>query len=273
MNKKAMSSPRQHALRACGKFMRPIARYLIRNGVGFREFSEVAKEAFVEVTSNDYGIRGRLTNISRVAVLTGLTRKEVSRLRHKLIEKSQAGEEIDESRGRPELILEKWFHHPDYLDEMGRPLAIPMEGDHRSFERLVRDIGGDIPAGAMAKELIRSGSVVKENSGLLAAVSESFVPEAADPQAVEYAGSAICDLAETINYNLYETDKTGRILERRLLIRTSKRRDMDKFLGMATAEAEGLLEKLSDLTIVDDSAGSEGCEGNRVGIGIYLIKD
>lgn len=273
MNKKAESSPKRHALLACARFMRPIARYLIRNGVDFREFSEISKEAFVEITSDDYGIRGRLTNISRVAVLTGLTRKEVSRLRHKLQEKSQSGEEIDESRGRPELILEKWFHDPDYLDEEGRPLAIPEDGDGPSFSKLVRDVGGDIPPGAMAKELIRSGSVVQEDNGLLLAMRETFIPDAADPQAVGYAGTAICDLAETINHNLYLSEETDRLLERRLLVRISKRRDANKFLGMATAEAERLLEKLNNLAVDQESAGTDGGEGNRVGVGIYLIRD
>ncbi|MDH3905625.1 MAG: DUF6502 family protein, partial [Gammaproteobacteria bacterium] len=57
--------------------LKPIARILLRFGIGFREFSEIAKTAFVDVASSDFGLRGRPTNISRVAVMTGLTRKEV----------------------------------------------------------------------------------------------------------------------------------------------------------------------------------------------------
>jgi len=66
--------------------LKPIARILLRFGIGFREFSEIAKTAFVDVASTDFGIRGRPTNISRVAVMTGLTRKEVRRLRDKISE-------------------------------------------------------------------------------------------------------------------------------------------------------------------------------------------
>ena len=51
--------------------MRPIARALLRVGVGYREFSEIAKTAFVETATKEYGLRGRPTNISRVAVMTG----------------------------------------------------------------------------------------------------------------------------------------------------------------------------------------------------------
>ena len=64
--------------------LRPMARILLKFGIGFREFSEVMKTAFVDVATRDFGLRGRPTNISRVAVMTGLTRKEVRRLREKL---------------------------------------------------------------------------------------------------------------------------------------------------------------------------------------------
>ena len=69
--------------------LRPLARALLRAGIGFREFEEISKTAFVDIATKDFGIRGRPTNISRVAVMTGLTRKEVRRLR----DKASAGEE------------------------------------------------------------------------------------------------------------------------------------------------------------------------------------
>ena len=48
--------------------IRPIARALLRAGIGYREFAEICKTAFVDVAGKDYGLRGRPTNISRVAV-------------------------------------------------------------------------------------------------------------------------------------------------------------------------------------------------------------
>ncbi len=65
---------KQQVLDAFLLLMRPIVRILLRYGVGYREFAEVTKTAFVDVSSSDFGLRGRPTNISRVAVMTGLTR-------------------------------------------------------------------------------------------------------------------------------------------------------------------------------------------------------
>ena len=76
---------KQQVLDAFQLLMRPMVRILLRYGIGYREFVEVAKTTYVGVASSDFGIRGRPTNISRVAVMTGLTRKEVKRIRDKII--------------------------------------------------------------------------------------------------------------------------------------------------------------------------------------------
>jgi hypothetical protein len=65
-------------LSAYRKLMQPLVRILVRKGVSFAELSEVLKSVFVEVADRDFVIPGRRTSQSRVAILTGLTRKEVS---------------------------------------------------------------------------------------------------------------------------------------------------------------------------------------------------
>ena len=64
---------KQSVLDAFLLMLRPVVRILLRYGIGYREFAEVTKTAFVDVASADFGIRGRPTNISRVAVMTGLS--------------------------------------------------------------------------------------------------------------------------------------------------------------------------------------------------------
>ncbi len=80
---------KQRVLDAFLLVMRPVVKILLRYGISFSEFNEVAKTAFVDVASSEFGIRGRPTNISRVAVMTGLTRKEVRRLRNRIEERQE----------------------------------------------------------------------------------------------------------------------------------------------------------------------------------------
>ena len=153
--------------------LRPIARILLRYGIGFREFSEVAKSAFVDVATKDYGIRGRPTNISRVAVMTGLTRKEVRRLRDQLETSDQAYTVRSTPLAR---VLAKWHTEAEFLDEDGRPAALSFTGDELSFSALVKKFGGDIPPGAMRTELKRVGAVVERDDGLIEAVRRDIQP-------------------------------------------------------------------------------------------------
>jgi hypothetical protein len=75
---------KQQVLNAFLLVLRPVVKILLRYGISFSEFAETAKIAFVDVSTSDFGIRGRPTNISRVAVMTGLTRKEVRRIRTRI---------------------------------------------------------------------------------------------------------------------------------------------------------------------------------------------
>ena len=75
-----MNSPVSTALRsACRTLLRPIALILLRGGITWKEFAELSKSVFVSVATDEFGIRGRPTNVSRVSILTGISRKEVNR--------------------------------------------------------------------------------------------------------------------------------------------------------------------------------------------------
>ena len=78
---------------SCRHFLRPIVRFLLRQGILWQDFAELAKETFVEIARAEYGIDGRPTNNSRVAMLTGLSRREVARVRDVLLETGPQDEE------------------------------------------------------------------------------------------------------------------------------------------------------------------------------------
>lgn len=136
--------------------LRPIARLFLRFGRGYREFSELSKAAFVSVAGEDYGVHGRPTNVSRIAAMTGLTRKEISRLRKKIDNDDAATCD----RGTPlEEVISAWRSRSEFLDSDGNPAALPFTRKRGSFPTLVKQFAGDIPEGAMRKELLRIGAV------------------------------------------------------------------------------------------------------------------
>lgn len=153
--------------------LRPIIRILLRYGIGYREFLEVVKTAFVDIASTDFGLRGRLTNISRVAVMTGLTRKEVRRLRDKI---SKGGDMVVVRATPIADVLHHWHAHDEYTDDGGDPKPLPFHGDISSFTSLVKKFGGDIPAGAMRTEMKRVGAVVVNDDDSISITERVYKP-------------------------------------------------------------------------------------------------
>lgn len=179
--------------------LRPLARILLQCGIGFREFAELAKIAFVDVASREYGIRGRPTNISRVAVMTGLTRKEVRRVRDSLVD----GEPIAEVKTTPLAhVLRRWYTESEFTDSNSRPLPLVFDGDGPSFTKLVRLYGGDIPPGAMRTEFKRVGAVEETSDGKLVAKKRIARPEGLDDRVITCFLHAAYPLLSTISYNL-----------------------------------------------------------------------
>lgn len=135
--------------------LQPIARLFLRFGRGYREYSELSKAAFVAVAASDYGVHGRPTNASRISAMTGLTRKEVSRIRARI----QDGDAAVTERATPlKEVIEAWRCNDEFHDDDGQPAALPLSGERGSFRSLIRQFAGDIPEGAMRKELQRIGA-------------------------------------------------------------------------------------------------------------------
>ena len=101
-----------------GTVLEPVIRLVLRTGVTWKEFSELAKTKFVEVATADFGIRGRPTNVSRVAILTGLDRRDVAKLRTAPSDAPAKGYHSKASQ-----ILSAWHHEPEFLELVPRVRA------------------------------------------------------------------------------------------------------------------------------------------------------
>jgi hypothetical protein len=176
----------------------PLARTLLRCGVSYTEFADLSKRAFVEAASQDYGVRNRPTNIARVAVMTGLSRKEVSRIRGEASSIRQADLPY---RNIPAEILHRWHTDPEFLTSAGSPKPLPFSSRHTSFTSLVRTVTGDIPPRALERELTRAGALKTVHGQKLLPVTREFVPDAANEKLIEGLQFGLRRLAETVCYN------------------------------------------------------------------------
>jgi len=63
------------------RLLRPLVRVLLRNGISYSGFADLAKWVFVDIAAKEFGVPGRKQTDSRISVITGLTRKEVARIK------------------------------------------------------------------------------------------------------------------------------------------------------------------------------------------------
>lgn len=189
---------KQRVLDAFLLVMRPVVRILLRYGIGFREFAEVVKTAYVDVASSDFGLRGRRTNISRIAVMTGLSRKEVRRLRDKI----DGGEDSISVKTTPLAdVLHHWHAQDEFTDDDGNPRALPFSGKTGSFSALVKKFGGDVPSGAMKTEMKRVGAIKETKSGKLRMERRSYVSDKGHENLVTMLVHGVYPLLSNVSHN------------------------------------------------------------------------
>src|ERR1700704_2002627 len=82
MKRKSTPRPQVGAVltAALERILRPLFRVVLRNNMSFRAFLDIAKQTYVEVAATEFRIPGKKQSVSRIALLSGLTRKDVQRL-------------------------------------------------------------------------------------------------------------------------------------------------------------------------------------------------
>lgn len=227
--------------------------------------------AFVQAATEDYGIRGRPTNISRVAVMTGLTRKEVKSIREKGWVASRESEESWwESNFPPSDILHFWHTDPEFVDAAGDPRALTFSGGSPSFTDLTRRYAGDIPPGAMRVELKRTGAISEGEDGLLVPLVRYCVPFDLDTNFVQTIGYSVSRLANTVltNSQQFELPPEERDSNFEKYVWTQNLSDEDKedFKELVEKRAMALLVELDDWIGVREQRANVGSEGKNRGV-------
>jgi hypothetical protein len=178
-------SVKDHLRQALALMLKPLVRLMIAQGVTHAEFAETTKEVYVETALRHFEHVGRV-NKSRVAILTGLTRKEVKNVIDRTLEEKQP----DKTYSRPERVLTGWYSDPKYTGPYGIPLELPYEApeaDSPSIVELVKAYSGDMAPRQMLNELLGSGSVV-EVEGRYKAVRRIFSYSTLTPEVIKRLG-------------------------------------------------------------------------------------
>lgn len=186
---------------AIGHLLRPLVRILLTYGVSFQSFNELVKSVYVKVAEEEFRLDDKPQTDSRVSLLTGIQRREISRMRNT----PHAEISLSHNSSMSAQLLAIWSGSAEYLDQEGMPIPLPRlpgKDEKPSFERMVQSVSKDFRPRVVLDEWLRQGVVTLDEEDIVHLSIEAF----AQPQDIEekhfYFGQNIHDHLAATAHNL-----------------------------------------------------------------------
>lgn len=148
-----------------------LTKWLIRSGVGYKDFSAALKPIFYEEALKELERLGKKDTISAISLLSGLHRKDITAFSHAANEGKFIRETgLSESLSIPARVVSLWV-----AEEW--PEKIPFYSlKQKSFVQLVHQISLEIHPRSVLNELVRLGIVILEKKQVILQ-KKSFIPD------------------------------------------------------------------------------------------------
>ena len=159
-----------------------------------QELLELLKAAYVDVARQELSSQGENSNISRISVMTGVHRRDVTRL-------VEENPQIKRSTNVISRVLNLWQHDSRFTTKTREPRVLSFEGKENDFVLLVSLVSNDLNPYTVLFELERTGAVEKSERGLRL-LSKIAVPEGDVEEGFELLGSDEDDLFKGVSENI-----------------------------------------------------------------------
>ena len=256
---------KEHLRLALRMMLKPLVKLLISQGVTHGDFSEAAKDVYVEVAIRHFDKSSRV-NQSRIAILTGLTRKEVKNV----IDRAVSTAPHLKNYSRPSRVLAGWHSDPKYVGPYGVPLELPYESNIEgapTFTNLVRTYSGDMAPRPMLVELTRVGAVVELENSTYKAVRREFEPEALSPELVERLGVVGHYFFSTAAANIEKKEQSSGYFDRRVFAEEGLApSSIKEFDVLIKRRGQEFLEELDNWFVAKEKVDSKAVNKKHTGL-------
>jgi hypothetical protein len=255
-------------LAACRHLLHPLIRILLRHGVSYGEFSDAVRGAYIDIAQNELVPPDRPQTEARIAILTGIQKREVARIR-------ALDGELDEGVGLNQIarVLQGWSQDPQYLGPYGLPLEVPFAGETISFEELVRRYASDVPARALLEELIRVKAALETDDGYVRMLNRTYLPSPLDPLGLERLGNVVNYFIDTVDFNLQKKRQgEGRFERYAITMEGLSPQLFREFDALVREKGQELLEILDDWLGQHETKGGSKLPPSasmKTGVGIF----
>lgn len=256
---------------AITNLLRPLVMFLLRNGVPYQTFADIAKRVYVDLATEKFDIPGRKQSKSRVSILTGLSRREVLRVK-RLPAQDDLGA-LDRIN-RAARVIAGWVRDRGFSDESGQPTNLPFDGGDICFLQLVKAYSGDAPARAVLDELMRVGVVERAPDGRIRLLERSYIPRTGEIDKIGILGTDTADLIATIDHNIHQSGDP--FYQRKVCYDNLPSEALPELKKLAGEQSQALLEHMDRWMSERDRDVNPRVPGTgrvRAGVGIYYFQE
>lgn len=202
----ATTGPSPALVAALRRVLRPLVRLMVSRGITYPHLSDLLKGLFVEVAERDFRLGDKPPTDSRVSLISGVHRKDVSRLRASPQRRESAPVATVTLASQ---VFSRWLGDPAWRGSRGAPRPLPRlasEGGERSFEALVAGISSDIRPRVVLDDWLHRGLVTLDERDRVCVNVQAFVPAHGEDDKLFYFALNLHDHAAAASHNLLGGD-------------------------------------------------------------------
>ena len=254
--------------RAVEVLLEPIARMLVRQGIGGNSAVEIVKRAYVRATINVLKERKQPITPARLKIFTGFPAREVERIQAQL---ESAAPVAPSSFDQVTKLLTTWHLDDRYSLQFGgtpRELKVNVARDEYTFTSLAEECAPTINPSELLKELVALGAVqLSEDTKRVRPVARAYLPEPLSRAATERLGRMVRNFTETLDCNFQTHEPEARRVDRHVSADFAISSDAEnEFRLKARKEGQALLESLDSWLQQQEPAVENG---KRVGVVVF----
>ena len=254
------------------KLLRPLARALLRNGVPYAAFADLAKRAFVDVAMNEFEVPGKKQTVSRASTITGLSRKEIKRL---MDIKDEDDRDMVTRYNRAARVVYGWVHDKSYSADDGTAIDLEFENGNPSFSTLVKTYSGDVTPRAILDELLKVGVVEKSVNGKIKLLARAYIPQHGTLEKLALLGRDVAGLISTMEENIHGVNEKPKF-QRKVFYDNLPKEALPKLQALLAEKGQSFLEFLDQWMASHDRDANPKAAGTgraAAGIGIYYFEE
>ena len=183
-------------LKVLERLLRPVVRLCLRQGIKLHDFVEVLKVTMVRVASEELNKEKDTSSLSRVSVMTGVHRKDVTRI-------ARSDTPIQPKANLVAKLIVQWQHDAQFRNSAGKARVLSIQGKDSEFAKLVQSVNGNnLNAYTVLNEMLRSGLIEKTPKGVRLA-SRLYLVSTGKEEGLDLLAGDTEDLISAVEQNLF----------------------------------------------------------------------